>query len=84
MAEWFHERYISRDEHQEIVEYYKRLVANLQLIVCDLRTQVDSRNITTLVEHSKRLRDRELGRSPNMEPDDNVILLDFRSPRSKS
>jgi hypothetical protein len=37
MGEWFNERYISRDEHQRIVEYYRTLVAQLYGNVRDLR-----------------------------------------------
>ena len=42
MAEWFNERYISRREHQEIVDYYRRLVARLHCHVRDLRAQIAS------------------------------------------
>jgi hypothetical protein len=41
MVEWFHERYIARAEHQEIVDYYKKLVVQLHRKVCELRTHVD-------------------------------------------
>jgi hypothetical protein len=41
MVEWFHERYISRAEHQEIVDYYRKLVGQLHRKVCELRAHVD-------------------------------------------
>lgn len=42
MVEWFHERYIARAEHQEIVDYYKKLVVQLHRKVSELREQIDS------------------------------------------
>ncbi|MBB3590902.1 hypothetical protein FHX08_001246 [Rhizobium sp. BK529] len=38
MIQWFEERYISREEHQRIVDYYRKLVAQLYGTVRDLRT----------------------------------------------
>lgn len=43
MAEWFDERYISRIEHQQIVEYYKKVVVQLHRKVKELRAIVDAR-----------------------------------------
>jgi hypothetical protein len=42
MVEWFHERYISRAEHQEIVDYYKKLVVQLHRKVSELRAHIDT------------------------------------------
>jgi len=41
MVEWFHERYISRAEHQEIVDYYKKLVVQLHRKVSELKAHID-------------------------------------------
>ena len=37
MTEWFHERYISRAEHEEVVAYYAKLVAQLYRQVTEYR-----------------------------------------------
>lgn len=37
MVQWFQERYISREEHQQIVDYYRKLVAYTYGNVRDLR-----------------------------------------------
>ena len=42
MVEWFHERYIARAEHQEIVDYYKKLVVQLHRKVSELRAHIDN------------------------------------------
>ena len=81
MVEWFQERYISREEHQEIVEYYRKLVATLQHTVGELRTQVDAENIDAMVELSRRGRERERRKSKQGEHRDNVINVDFRRLR---
>jgi len=81
MVEWFQERYISREEHQEIVEYYRKLVATLQHTVGELRTRVDAENIDNMVELSRRGRERELRKSKQGEHRDNVINVDFRRLR---
>lgn len=79
MTQWFHERYISREEHQQIIEYYRNLVAQLQRTVCDLRTRVDAQAIDTLLEHSKMHKQRELQKSGPRLGKGNVIRIDFRS-----
>lgn len=42
MSNWFQERYILRSEHQEIVGYYRKLLAQLHITVRDLRDQLDA------------------------------------------
>jgi large subunit ribosomal protein L14 len=39
MVQWFQERYIAREEHQRIVDYYRKLVAQLHGNVRDLRAR---------------------------------------------
>lgn len=85
MVEWFQERYISRDEHQQIVEYYRKLVAQLYCQVCELRaTGVDAHAIDSIVEHSKRLAERDARRSRESSSGEqgNVISVDFRRRRA--
>ena len=41
MSEWFQERYIPRSEHREIVDYYRKLVAQLHGKVRALRDQLE-------------------------------------------
>ncbi|GAA3109737.1 hypothetical protein GCM10010520_62820 [Rhizobium viscosum] len=40
MVQRFQERYIAREEHQRIVDYYRKLVARLYGSVRDLRAQI--------------------------------------------
>ena len=87
MIEWFDERYISRGEHQQVVDYYRKLVAQLYRQVCTLRaTQVDARALDSIIEHSKRMAEREIRRSGETTPnrhEDNVIHVDFRRGSSR-
>ncbi|MBB3308336.1 hypothetical protein FHT78_000065 [Rhizobium sp. BK196] len=41
MVQSFRERYITREEHQRIVDYYRKLVARLYGDVRDLRAQAE-------------------------------------------
>jgi len=41
MVQWFRERYVSREEHQQVVDYYRKLVAQLYGNVRDLRALVE-------------------------------------------
>lgn len=79
MTEWFKQRYISRHEHQQVVEYYRKLVANLQVTICELKSQVDAQNIDSMFEIGRRKVEKELRK--RAEYDDNVVRLDFRRPR---
>ena len=81
MTQWFQERYISRDEHREIVEYYRKLVAQLYRTVRDLRVQVDAQALNNVVLHSQRLAERDAKRTAELVPQDyggNVIVLATR------
>ena len=81
MTQWFQERYISRDEHREIVEYYRKLVAQLYRTVRDLRVQVDAQALNNVVLHSQRLAERDAKRAAEIVPQDyggNVIVLATR------
>ena len=80
MSEWFHERYISRDEHQRIVDYYKKLVAQLHCKLRESRSQVDAEVFDKIVAHGRRKAEREMRRlaeSPPGENGGNVIRVDF-------
>jgi hypothetical protein len=82
MIEWFDERYISRDEHRQVVDYYRKLVAQLYHQVRTLRAaQVDAQALDSIIEHSKRMAEREIRRSGETTQSgqkDNVIHVDFR------
>lgn len=82
MIEWLHERYISRDEHQQVVDYYTKLVAQLYREVCALRAaQVDAQALDSMIELSRRKAEREIRRTKEPAPSrhgDNVIRVDFR------
>ncbi|MDO9417583.1 hypothetical protein [Pararhizobium sp.] len=72
MIEWFDERYISRDEHQEVVAFYRRLVARLYGNVRELRAQV------AVQEMVGRVGDVPPVKRPACEDGSNVIRFDFR------
>lgn len=80
MTQWFDERYISRGEHQEIVAYYRKLVAQLHRKVTDLRVQVDAQ--AAQIRLIQPLEDVEVAdATEETEPvadGDNVIRIDFR------
>ena len=81
MTEWFRQRYIERTEHEQIVAYYTRLVAELYRQVRELRAvgiEIDA--IDSIVRHEQHKAEREIRRTM---PDgdgghrQNVIHLDF-------
>jgi len=78
MTEWFDQRYISREEHDQVVAYYRKQVAQLYEKLCELRTVVDARNLDALFEHRGRILDREGRKARSRRQDDNVISVDFR------
>jgi hypothetical protein len=85
MSEWFDERYISRAEHQQIVDYYRNLVAQLHRQVRALRSQEDARTLDNLVEHGRRKAEREMRRlmeASLTEHGGNVIKVDFTRRRA--
>lgn len=81
MIDWLNERYISRAEHNDIVGYYRKLVARLHGAVKELQARVDA---------SPDAIDPERPSIPNTNhvspdqcrPGDNVIRFDFRLRRS--
>ena len=75
MGEWFQERYISRDEHQQIVAYYKKLVAHLHCSVRDLRAEAVSRPAAAEAPPSV---EKHQSMPPQGRHGDNVIRFDFR------
>jgi hypothetical protein len=75
MTEWFNQRYVSRNEHQQVVDYYRKQVARLYCELCEMRTQVDAQNIDAMFEIGRRKAEHELRK---LRPSDNVIRLDFR------
>jgi len=72
MIQWFEERYISREEHQRIVDYYRKLVAQLYCTVRDLRTAGETQK--TQVPTATK----EPGDIPTTGHVSNVITVDFR------
>jgi hypothetical protein len=85
MTEWFHERYISRAEHEEIVAYYAKLVAQLYRQVTELRAAgVDAQAIDRIIAHGKHKAERETRRAIEKFPDErgsNIVVVDFRNRR---
>ena len=56
----FSKRYILREEHHEIVEYYRRLVDNLQCDLVDLRSKREADPMESVMEHGRRVVERQL------------------------
>jgi hypothetical protein len=81
MTQWFQERYISREEHQQSITYYTKLVARLYRQVCELRAaQVDPQAIDALIEENRRKAEDEIHRhmqAPARRPRGNIITVDF-------
>jgi hypothetical protein len=72
MTEWFDQRYISRDEHRQIVDYYRKQVARLYHELSELRSGMEALG-------SRETAPRPL---PRQAADgDNIIRLDFRRRR---
>jgi hypothetical protein len=82
MNQWFQERYISREEHQQSIAYYTKLVAQLYRQVCALRAaHVDPAAIDAMIEENRRKAEDEIHRhaqSPTRIQRDNVISVDFQ------
>lgn len=72
MTEWFDQRYISRDEHQQIVDYYRKQVARLYHELSELRSGMEAQGRTHTVARAL----------PRQAADgDNIIRVDFRRRR---
>lgn len=82
MNEWFHERYIDRAEHEQVVAYYSKLVAQLYgqlkqlraadpgLAALDALAAYDRDTPSAVPERVDRP-------SPATGGEDNVITVDF-------
>ncbi|MBB3656839.1 PIN domain nuclease of toxin-antitoxin system [Rhizobium sp. BK650] len=75
MVQWFEERYISREEHQRIVDYYRKLVAQLYCTVRDLRTAGEMQKVQ-IPAASKEPGDIPAAAQHSVGL--NVITVDFR------
>jgi hypothetical protein len=82
MTQWFQERYISREEHQQSIVYYTKLVARLYRQVCELRAaKVDPEAIDAMIEENRRKAEEEIRRhmqSPSRRQHGNVVSVDFQ------
>ena len=81
MTQWFQERFISRDQHQQIVDYYRKMVAHLQHQVCQLRaTQPDAwaMDETMPPEHNAVPDPQHSGGASAHEYGGNVVSLESR------
>lgn len=72
MAEFCNDRYISRDEHKEIVAYYQKLVANLHCEVRILRKDSATRTEITEIQTTEAEVDM-----PDVDGS-NVVRFNFR------
>jgi hypothetical protein len=82
MTQWFQERYISREEHEQSITYYTKLVARLYRQVCELRAaQVDPETIDAVIEENRRKAEDEIHRhvrASRLRGHGNVISVDFQ------
>ncbi len=76
MSDWFNQKYVARDEHQQIVEFYRKVIAHLSCTIRELRA-----------EHSNSADSRAMPAAPqpldehpadDRADSDNVVWLDFR------
>jgi hypothetical protein len=77
MSQGFKDRYILRSEHQEIVDFYRKLVAQLHVKVCEARSHVDAQSLDQAIDHAQRLTERREARAA-LTDRGNVIRIDFR------
>lgn len=84
MTEWFDQRYISREEHRQIVEYYRKQVAGLYHDLCELRMLVRTTTISNANPHGGTTAGRERTEPQNAGGRDNVICVDFRRARENA
>ncbi|MBR0555541.1 hypothetical protein J5J10_07590 [Ciceribacter sp. L1K23] len=86
MTEWLNERYISRDEHQKIVAYYKKLVSQLYSTIRDLRKPEEAAPVQQPARPAAETPATVViddGR-PVIRQTDNVIVVNFRRERMTS
>ena len=81
MIDWLNERYISRAEHNDIVGYYRKLVARLHGAVKELQARADA-STGTIGPEDKSIPSSTHVSSDQQRPGDNVIRFDFRLRRS--
>jgi hypothetical protein len=79
MVQSFQERYITREEHQRIVDYYRKLVARLYGNVRDLRAQAEAP-----VKKAPQAAERPGGMPQEKDLGPNVVHLGFYRDRRKS
>ena len=77
MGEWFQQRYISRDEHDSVVAYYKKLVVHLHRNVRDLREKVEAQDPVAAIDVLPGEDVNHPGETAGARTD-NVIVFDFR------
>lgn len=75
MAKFFSDRYITREEHQEIVAYYRKLVAELHCKVQALRKEAEAP-----ADMGEALRDRGPVEHQTSHGT-NVVRVNFRRSR---
>lgn len=78
MTEWFDQRYISRDEHRKVVDYYRKQVARLYRDVCELRVLTAVQAAANAEGHHEPKADQPPRRFGQGDRRDNVICYDFR------
>lgn len=79
MVQSFQERYITREEHQRIVDYYRKLVARLYGNVRDLRAQAEAP-----VKKAPQAAEWPDGMPQGKDLGPNVVHLGFYRDRRKS
>lgn len=77
MTQWFQERYISRGEHQQVVDFYKKLVVQLHRKLKEMRVEQDVDAVDTAITQARPATSPSGLDAPPRIYGDNVIRLDL-------
>ncbi|WP_156408739.1 hypothetical protein [Rhizobium sp. Root708] len=79
MSDWFNQRYVARDEHQQIVAFYRKVIAHLSCTIRDLRAESRSGGDASAIPDDPQPLEEH---TPDDHAEtDNVVWLDFRRRR---
>jgi hypothetical protein len=78
MTQWFQERYISRGEHQQVVDFYRKLVVQLHRKLKEMRAAHDLDTVETAIAQVRAPNPPAGVAATPRNYGDNVIRLDLR------
>lgn len=76
MSDWFNQRYVARDEHQQIVAFYRKVIAHLSCTIRDLRAESRSGGDTNAIPNGPQPLEEHA--ADDRAGSDNVVWLDFK------